>query len=479
MKRQETAYSVVMDYFYEISKIPRGSYHEEQIATYLEDFAHKRGLACYRDEIGNVLIDCPATEGYESEPPLLMQGHTDMVCEKNEGVAHDFLKDPLSLYEENGWLRARGTTLGADNGVAVAIMMAALDGALSPHPPLQCLFTVSEEVGLDGMKHFDMSRVYARQMLNMDSADESTVVVGCAGGLRSDLTLPVGREKEKKTLWTLRVNGLAGGHSGEDIHRGRANANQLLAEALEQWMAGDSQMRLVKFYGGSKDNAIPREATAIVSAEQEMKCVKELERRIRQGLCPEDIGFTLTLSPCAGADLLPMDRSSSQKIVQFIRSVKNGVLAMCPNLPDLVEYSRNLAVVRTEEDCVQITFSSRSAMEAQIDQSAAELDALAAELGGSARHYSRYPGWSFEEKSPLRERYVAAYESLFGRAPRMETIHAGLECGLAKEKIPDMDILSCGPIILNLHSPDEAMDLASLSRFVTIIGTLLRSRSDS
>jgi dipeptidase D len=202
---KEFAYPKVMQYFEEISAIPRGSYHEEQIASCLESFAKERGLACYRDALGNVLINCKASEGYETEPALLMQGHTDMVCEKNEGVVHDFLTDGIQLLVEDGWLRAKGTTLGADNGVAVAVMLATLDGALSPHPALQCLFTVSEEVGLDGMKGFDMSRLYARQMLNMDSADENSIVVGCAGGMRTDLTAPVTRASASAPLWQVRV----------------------------------------------------------------------------------------------------------------------------------------------------------------------------------------------------------------------------------------------------------------------------------
>lgn len=478
MGKQGFAYAEVMRYFKEISRIPRGSYHEEQIASYLEQFAKERGLSCYRDHVGNVLVDCPATPGYEKEPALLMQGHTDMVCEKNEGVAHDFTKDPLSLYVEDGWLRAKGTTLGADNGVAVAVMLATLDGAMGPHPTLQCLFTVSEEVGLDGMKAFDMSRITARQMLNMDSADESTVVVGCAGGLRSDLTLPVTREEGKGPVWLLRVGGLAGGHSGEDIHRGRANGNRVLAEILHRWMEQDPTLRLVSFTGGSKDNAIPREATACVMAERELENGEQVAEEIRRTLCPEDGAFFLSLSQAPDLRENPMDAESTKRIVEWIRTVRNGVLSMCPQLPDLVEFSRNLAVVQTKEDGVLITLSSRSALEEQIDQSAAELDEWAATLGGSARHYSRYPGWSFEEHSPLREKYVVAYGALFGKEPKMETIHAGLECGLVKEKIPEMDILSCGPIILNLHSPDEAMNLDSLCRFVTILETLLRYKTE-
>ena len=475
---KEFAYPKVMQFFEEISGIPRGSYHEEQIALYLEGFAKERGLDCYRDALGNVLINCEASEGYEQEPALLMQGHTDMVCEKNEGVEHDFLTDGIDLFVEDGWLRAKGTTLGADNGVAVAVMLATLDGALGAHPALQCLFTVSEEVGLDGMKGFDMSRLFARQMLNMDSADENSIVVGCAGGMRTDMTIPVTRKKITVPLWKLRLGGLYGGHSGEDIHRGRANANRLLAFLLSRWRELDPTLRLISLHGGSKDNAIPREATAIVMAEQGMvEQIRGFSSAIRKKLCDDDSGFFVELVPVTTAHMDPMDEESTEKILSLICEVRNGVLSMCPHLPDLVEFSRNLAVVKTEEEALTICFSSRSAIDEQIDESAEELDALARTVGGVTRHHSRYPGWSFEEHSPLREKYVAAYEKLFAKQPKLETIHAGLECGLVKEIIPDMDILSCGPVILDLHSPDESLDLASFERFISIVKELLHTHS--
>ena len=474
---KEFAYPKVMQYFEEISAIPRGSYHEEKIASYLESFARERSLDCYRDALGNVLINCQASEGYETEPALLMQGHTDMVCEKNEGVAHDFMTDPISLWVDGGWLRAKGTTLGADNGVAVAVMLATLDGALAPHPALQCLFTVSEEVGLDGMKGFDMSRLYARQMLNMDSADENSIVVGCAGGMRTDLTLPVTRESCSAPLWQVRVGGLYGGHSGEDINRGRANANRVLAGVLCKWLTIDPSLRLVSMRGGSKDNAIPREAVALIAAEKGMDEIRALTPEILKALCDDDRGFFMELTPAEAVAWEPMDTESTERILSFLCEVRNGVLSMCPHLPDLVEFSRNLAVVQTEAAHVNVYFSSRSAIDEQIDASAAELDAYAEAMGGSTRHYSRYPGWNFEEQSPLREKYVAAYETLFDKKPRLETIHAGLECGLVKEIIPDMDILSCGPVILDLHSPDEALELASFERFISIVQALLSHHS--
>ena len=292
------AYPELLRYFEEISAIPRPSYHEQAIADYLVAFAKARGLECYRDEFNNVLINMEATEGKEGVTPLLLQGHTDMVCEKNTGVEHDFLKDPLRLYEKDGWIRAEGTTLGADNGVAVAAMLAVLDGACDSHGPIQCLFTASEEVGLDGASGFDYSRIYAKKMLNMDSADESLIIAGCAGGLRSTITLPISREPFSGEVMEIRIGGLAGGHSGEDIHRGRANANKLMGRVLDRLFSELPDARLISVRGGTKENAIPREAFALIScnnAEGVTALCEELRKVISAEICGDDRGFFLTV----------------------------------------------------------------------------------------------------------------------------------------------------------------------------------------
>lgn len=465
------AYPKLMYYFEEISRIPRGSYNEAGVTQYLVDFARKRGLKYYSDKVGNVLINIPATEGREECAPVLLQGHTDMVCEKNEGVEHDFLRDPLKLYVKDGWLRAEGTTLGADDGVAVAAMLAILDGAAECHVPLQCLFTVSEEVGLDGAKSFDYSRIYARKMINMDSADEGLIIAGCAGGLRSCITVPIVRQSCEGARMRLRISGLAGGHSGEDIHRGRENADKMLGRVLLELGAADKDMRLVSVRGGTKENAIPREAEAILVTSCPHALTKragELAGLISSELCRDDRGFSLTLEGTDTAGV-PMSRESTERIVFFISTVANGVFAMNNDLPDLVEYSRNLGIVETEEDAASFVLNSRSSKESQIDRSVSELDAYAKILGGKSDHYNRYPGWSYSESSEIRDEYTKAYRSLFGDDPKVEVIHAGLECGIIKEAVPDMDMLSCGPVVLNLHSPDEALNIASFERFFGVI----------
>ncbi len=468
-------YPGALRFFEEISAIPRGSYHEEKIADYLVDFAEKRGLEVYRDTLGNVLINCPATEGFEDRPLVLLQGHTDMVCEKNANVEHDFLKDPLLLYVQDGWVRAKGTTLGADNGVAVATMLAILDGEHEGHPALQCLFTVSEEVGLDGAKAFDYSRIVARRMINMDSADDSTIIVGCAGGERAELTLPVHREVHGGITCRLRIGGLAGGHSGEDVDRGRANANKLLGRILWALCVKDESLRLISYEGGSKDNAIPREAEAVLSLsdfEGAQEAMARVVADIKGELGRDDGGAFFALEPIE-AEEMPMDRESTLRAILMAYTIPIGVFARSPELTGLVEYSRNLGVLSNDKTTVKAVLSSRSAKVSQIDASVAELDAFALLLGGEARYSGRYPGWDFVEESALREEYAAMYRDLFGRELRMEVIHAGLECGIIKESIPDMDMLSCGPIILNLHSPDEALNIASFERFLHLIHKVL------
>ncbi|MBQ8850642.1 MAG: beta-Ala-His dipeptidase [Clostridia bacterium] len=471
------AYPKLLKYFEEISAIPRPSYHEEKIADYLVEFAQKRGLEYYRDALNNVLIDLPATEGREKSEPILLQGHTDMVCEKNEGVAHDFLADPLKLYVKDGWIRAEGTTLGADDGVAVAAMLALLDGACESHGRVQCLFTASEEVGLDGVKGFDYSRIFARKMINMDSADESLIIAGCAGGLRSSVTLPVERYEQSGEVVKVQIGGLAGGHSGEDIHRGRANANKLLGRVLNRLFCENSSARLISVSGGTKENAIPRESTAYIlcgGVDSISALCKTLHAEISAELCADDKGFFLSVSP-AESKLAPMTRECGDRIIFLLLSLSNGVFEMNRSLSGIVEFSRNLGIIKTEADSFEAVVNSRSAIESQLDLSAAELDAYARIFGGVSDHYNRYPGWEYAESSEIRKAYTRAYSALYGKEPTVEVIHAGLECGLIKKALPDMDMLSCGPIVLNLHSPDEALDVASFERF---FGVILKVLSD-
>ena len=470
------AYPRLIEYFEELSAIPRASYHEEKIAEYLCDFARSRGLEYYRDEFNNVLINKVATHGCENIPPLLLQGHTDMVCEKNQGVEHDFSRDGLKLYESDGWIRAEGTTLGADNGVAVATMLYVLDGGVARHGALQCLFTASEEVGLEGAKSFDYSRIFARRMINMDSADESLVIASCAGGQRSSLTFDVEAEEIFATaILRITVKGLFGGHSGEDIDKGRANANKLMGRALDAVI--DEHTRIVSIYGGTKDNAIPRECVALVATDDAYTVnerIENMREALSDGLCAEDSGFSLVCELVSQNTCVSVpDKKTIDKVIFVMLTAANGIYEMNNAVEGIVEWSRNLGIVSVNDMGAELVFSSRSSFASRIDASASELDAYARILGGDIRHYNRYPSWKFAEHSRLQEDYKRAYSSIFENEPCITGIHAGLECGFISEAIPDMDIISCGPVVLDLHSPDERLDNASFERFFSVVKAVI------
>lgn len=462
-------------FFEDICAIPHGSRNEAAVADYLVAFAEARGLSWYRDEIENVLISMPGSAGRENEPPVLLQGHTDMVCEKNNDVAHNFLTDPLKLAVADGKLYAEGTTLGADDGIAVAIMLTVLDGELPSHPPIECLFTSQEEIGLHGAAAFDCSRIHARRMINLDSEADDHAIVGCAGGIRSDMTVQLTRESFRGEALAVTVKGLMGGHSGENIHLGRANANKIMARLLSPLMATDD-LHLCTCIGGSKDNAIPRECTALISvssAEAAAKKILTAAEDIRGELVDDDAGFKVVAEP-AEAPAVMLDAVSTRAMLLPMHVAAIGVLAM-NHAVNMVAYSRNMGVVALEENAptARITFSSRSAKESQLTQSVEELDALASLVGASFNHHSRYPGWDYAPNSPMRDRYIAVYRKLYGAEPVIQSIHAGLECGLLKNKIPDLDIISLGANLENIHSPAEKMDLASCEKLWKIIAEML------
>ncbi len=462
-------------FFEDLSRIPRGSHNEAGVADALVNFAQSRGLTYYRDELQNVLITMPASAGYESEPSVLLQGHTDMVCEKNADTVHDFLTDPIELRVENGVLYANGTTLGADNGVAVALMLALLDGAAEEHPALECLFTSSEEVGLIGAIGFDYSRVTARRMINLDSEGEGQVIVGCAGGCRSDIKIPVEFVPAAGESISITVSGLMGGHSGADITLGRANANKLMGRILLA-LRRDADYNLIRINGGLMDNAIPRECEAIITcanAEAMKQKIETVAAELKSELVASDAGFAVT---CRRIDTpaLMMNCAGTRRVVSALGTVRCGVLRMSADIEGLAEQSCNLGIIRTGDAEVELIISSRSAIEHQIDESIDYINAVAELCGGTASHYSRYPGWQYAKVSPLRDKYIDAARKVLGVEPLVVAIHAGLECGVIKSNIPDMDIISIGPIAHDIHTPDEHLDLASFARLWKLVEYMLK-----
>lgn len=464
----------VLAFFEEICKIPHGSGNEEEVAKYIENFAKERGLFVIRDKNNNVFIRKEATAGYENAPAYLLQGHTDMVCAKETSSNHNFETDALELYMENGWLRARGTTLGGDDGIAVAFMLALLDGELQNHPKLECLFTVEEETGLGGAESFDYSVVTAKRMINLDSESEGEVCAGCAGGVRSKISFVPTIEKSSGDVITLSIDGLFGGHSGVEINCGRANAIVMAVSILNE-IAKEQGVALISLVGGEKDNAIPRICDAkfvVENSSSAVAIIEKLDEKIREGLCEADAGLKISVSVendiedvdtlIEGADLLSM-----------ISQIKVGVLSMSPHLEGLVEFSRNIGVVEVDKEGAYITYSSRSSKEEQIDLSINEVNTQIKKLDASVKHTGRYPGWDFLPDSELRDTYIRKFKEKMGKDVQTVVIHAGLECGIIKSRIPDMDIISIGPNMRNIHTPDEALELDSCARLFSVLKVVL------
>ena len=468
----------VFDFFTEISQIPRGSGNEKAIADHLVNFAEKRGLFCVRDAVNNVFIRKPAScDKLCGKDTIVLQGHTDMVCEADAGIEHDFLTDPIEFVRKGDVLTANGTTLGADNGVAVAIMMALLDSEDVPHPEIECLFTVGEEVGMDGMTAFDTSLLKARKMINLDSAGEGVATVSCAGGVRSDFKLipTTTTADEELTFYELTVSGLYGGHSGEDINLGRTNAIEAAARAL-RFISEAGNVYLYSWCGGEKDNAIPRDCKVTFAIREGIELENILQKvteLIRHELVNDDMSFSLDCWCAERADKI-IDIDSSARILNFISTFRSGPVMMSRGIEGLVETSYNLSVIRADVDGVKVTVTSRSSEESSLDDMELKMKSIGALAGFSCNNHSRYPGWKYSDNSPMREAYLEVYRDLFGSDGSAVGIHAGLECGLLMQRVPDMDIISIGPDIKDLHSPSESLGIASLDRLYDIVCAILK-----
>ena len=455
----------VFEIFEELCAIPHGSGNEKGIADYIEKFAKDHKLFVLRDETGNVFLRKNATEGFENTAPIMLQGHMDMVCEKNADSSHDFLRDGLTLKVVDGMLWADGTTLGADNGIAVAMMLALLE--TEAHPTLECLFTVEEETGLAGAKGFDCSCVTAKKMINLDSEEDWQITAGCAGGCRTEAdfvykTIPV---FYGWVCLDISLTGLSGGHSGAEIHCGKTNAiiamGRLLGAAYEK-----VQFNIVSITCNGKDNAIARECFATIATD-EAEAVKAAilaeAERIRPELSEDDKSFSVSVKESSGKKKM-INSETTANVITFLLTAKTGVLKMSNQIKGLVEYSRNIGVVETDDEKIKMTLSSRSSVEAQLDLSCRELDMLCSALCADCHHYARYPGWEYAPVSPLRDSYSAAFKELYGKELSVGVIHAGLECGILSSKMNGMDIISIGPNMYDIHSPCEHLDLASCER---------------
>ena len=462
----------VFEIFEDICAIPHGSGNEKGVADYITEYAQKRGLFIYRDEKDNVLVRKNATKGYEDTPAILLQAHTDMVCEKNSDSNHDFLKDGLKLSVKDGFIWADGTTLGADNGIAVAMMLALLD--TNEHPTLECLFTVEEETGLFGAQAFDCSGITAKRMINLDSEEDWQITAGCAGGNRTEFSfaLDTVSAKDGDLFLDVSVTGLSGGHSGAEIHLGKTNAIVLMSRLLSTAYAA-GKFNLVKINGGGKDNAIARECFATLRFENEellnaaKKAIISESLSVRKEINKDDKNLSVGIGKSESDHYL--SESLTEKIIGFLTIVNTGVLKMSNQIEGLVEYSRNLGVAVTSNEEVRFIISARSSLEAQLDLSVREFNILSAIVGANCSHYARYPGWEYEPASLLREQYIEKYKFLFGKTPAVGVIHAGLECGILSSKMPGMDIISIGPNMHDIHSPNEHLDIESTQRIWQVL----------
>ena len=457
-------------YFEEISKIPRASRNEKAIADYIVSFAKSKGLFAYRDDVNNVLVVKNATQGRENDEPIMLQAHTDMVAEKNNGTLHDFETEPIELIQDGNVLRANGTTLGADDGFGVAIMLSVLESGEISHPTIECLFTSSEEVGLEGASAFDYSKIKSRRMINLDSAEENTVIIGCCGGIRTELTIPVLFEKGSFSGYRISIGGLCGGHSGEDINRGRLNAHIVMGKLLSK-LYEENKFRISYIAGGDKDNAIPRECECVVALDRD--CDLSWANDFARSLLTASEDSKLYVKVEKTDTCAVISQSDTEKILKAL-SVRNAVMYYRTEPPILPETSRNLARIRTHENDISIGFSSRSYLEKRLDESTDELDALAREVGGATRHHERYPGWASDKDIPLVKNWQNAYKKVSGRKTEPTLIHAGLECGLMSKALPGLEAISVGCNVHDLHTPQETMELDSMDRIYESIIEFLK-----
>ena len=459
----------VFYYFEAICDIPHGSFHEKALSDYIVEFAKERGLYYRQDERMNVIVKKVGTAGYENSPALIIQGHIDMVCEKNADTEHDFLTEPLKLYIDGDDIKARGTTLGADNGIAVAYMLALLDAQDIEHPPIECVFTVEEEIGMGGATDLDAFDLEGKRFLNMDTEEEGHLMVSCCGGRRMRMYLPVERAaaSQDKKAFVVRIRGLKGGHSGADIHLQRASANVLMGRLLLE-LKETVGYDLVRVDGGNMDNAICREAEAVLCVEpakenELVSAVEEMQKIFWNEYKDRESSILMTVEASeAAAEVLTEEVRDN--IIALLKLLPYGVQTMDTNMEGLVESSSNIGIVRTEEDHIFVDNAVRGSVESRKEAICKKIEVLGELCGAKVVGVNDYPGWAYNPDSELLKIFKEAWEEKFGVEPKVVAIHAGLECGLFAKKIPGLDLISLGPDMHDVHTPDERLSISSTIR---------------
>lgn len=480
-------YKDIFKYFSDISRIPRGSGNEREISNYLVAFAKERGLEYYQDAANNVIMIKEATPGYEQEPAIILQGHMDMVCEKLKDNTHDFLKDEIKLAVDGDFLHAQGTTLGADNGIAVAYIMALFTDDTLEHPRLEAIITTDEEVGMKGAKALDTSMLQAKYMINLDSEEEGYLLCSCAGGLTGTSTLPVIRVSEYGRKVRISIGGLKGGHSGIDIINNRTNATKLLGRLLFD-LREVSSYGLISMEGGFKDNVIPREANAellIVGEDKEslseeyqklVKNITDIMTVYKQELASSEPDLKFELEDLGEDDYEALHPVSFEKLLFLLVNVPYGVQVMSSDIEGLVESSLNLGIFKLEQDKAILCNSVRSSKSSYKHFISDQLKYMVSFLGGEYVKRSEYPSWEFKKDSPLREHFQKLYRKQYGKDMKVEAIHAGLECGLIYEKMPGLDIVSIGPDTFGVHTVEERVSISSTIRVYQLLEQALTER---
>jgi dipeptidase D len=472
---------LVWKYFAEIAAIPRCSKHEERMTKYVLETAKKLGLTARADKMGNVVAKKPASSGRERARSVALQGHLDMVCEKNKETVHDFSKDPLEIVRKGNFLMANGTTLGADNGIAVATNLAIMEDRSLVHGPLEFLFTVDEETGLTGASNLAADALESRTLLNLDSEEEGAIYVGCSGGRDTVATWKAAFDPAPAgtTPGLLKVAGLKGGHSGLEIDKGRANAVKVTNRAL--LVLAPLGGRLAAIEGGDKHNAIPRETEATVYLpakrwDEAAAAVKKLEQTIKAEFRTVDPGLAITLTPVKGGRKGKVfKRALQQKLTQAVSALPHGVIQMSADIAGLVETSTNVAAIHTTPRGVTIATSQRSSVASELDEICETVRAVFTLAGSAAATSDGYPGWKPNLQSPILRIAKATYQSLYGKEPHVKAIHAGLECGIIGERMPGMDMISFGPTLEGVHSPDEKIHIDTVERFWSFLLAILKA----
>lgn len=484
---EQIDYKGIFKYFSEISRIPRGSGNEKEVSDYLVSFAKELKLEHYQDEANNVIMIKPATPGYENEPAIILQGHMDMVCEKKKDYTHDFLKDGISLILEGDYLHADGTTLGADDGIALAYIMAMMADNTLGHPRLEAIITTDEEVGMHGAKALDLSKLQGKYMINIDSEEEGYLLCSCAGGLAGTSTLPVKRISAYGKKVKISIGGLLGGHSGIDIVHHRVNATKLLGRLLFE-LRETVSFGLVHMQGGFKDNVIPREAYAeILVTSEDPKELQEAYNEVSKLATELLVSYQSELSASEpemnyqiedlGDDTFEVMHSSSfEKMLFLLVNMPNGVQVMSSHIEGLVESSLNMGIFRTDADKVELFTSIRSSISSYKYHLSNKLNYMTSFLGGDYVVRWEYPAWEYKKDSLLRDHCQKWYNKLYGKDMKVEAIHAGLECGLISEKLPGIDIVSIGPDITSVHTIEEKVSVSSTIRVYQFLEKIISDK---